>query len=60
MAAKSTSDIILNTEALEEVEGSDENYQTVLEAEKATKKELKPAQKAVAVRRRIEDYLEHK
>lgn len=60
MAAKPTPDIILSSEEIDESDSHDENYHTIIEAEKQTKKELKPGQKAVVVRRRIEDYLESK
>lgn len=60
MAAKPTSEIILGADDIDETEHVDDNYHTLLEEEKIAKKALKPGQKAVAVRRRIEDYHERK
>ena len=60
MAAKPSSDMIIEDNEIDELDQQDDNYQAVLEEEKKAKKELKPGQKAVVVRRRIEDYLERK
>ncbi|MBI5448165.1 MAG: hypothetical protein HY939_05500 [Gammaproteobacteria bacterium] len=59
MAAKETSDMMLGAEEVDD-EQQDDNYHTLLEEEKNAKKAVKPGQKAVTVRRSIEEYLERK
>ncbi len=55
---KPSSDLLIEEELDDEIEAGEEGLQELLEDDKLAKKELKPGQKAVVVRRRIEEYLE--